>query len=61
MANTYTVTTELDPKTGELFLPFPPDLLSQMGWAEGTELFWVDNDNGTYTIKEVNDESSKSE
>jgi len=40
-----------DPDTGELMLPFPPDLLSQMGWSEGTDLSWIDNENGSFTIK----------
>ena len=49
-----------DPETGELILPFPPDLLSQMGWSEGTDLFWIDNENGTYTLKEKKNEPSES-
>ena len=61
MANTYTAVIELDPETGELVVPLPVDLLSQMGWSEGTDLFWVENGNGTYTIKEVKDEASKPE
>jgi hypothetical protein len=47
----WTVEVVTDPDTGELMLPFPPDLLSQMGWSEGTDLSWIDNENGTYTIK----------
>jgi hypothetical protein len=23
-----------------------------MGWIEGTELFWIDNEDGTYSLKE---------
>lgn len=59
--NNWTVTVEEDPETGDLLLPFPSDLLSQMGWAEGTELFWIDNQNGSYTLtdnKEYNDEKN---
>ena len=38
VANTsWTVTVEQD-ENGELLLPFPPDLLAQMGWSEGTEV-----------------------
>lgn len=40
----WTVKVEQDPDTGELFLPLPADLLSQMGWIEGTELFWEETD-----------------
>jgi hypothetical protein len=53
MTTTYSWTVEVvtDPDTGELMLPFPPDLLSQMGWSEGTDLSWIDNENGSFTIK----------
>lgn len=59
--NSWTVQVEEDKTTGELVLPLPADLLNQMGWAEGTELFWIDNHNGTFSITnrnpdELNDE-----
>jgi hypothetical protein len=44
-----------NPETGELMLPFPPDLLNQMGWSEGTDLSWIDNENGSWTIKKKED------
>jgi len=40
----WTVKVEQDPDTGELVLPLPADLLSQMGWIEGTDLFWEETD-----------------
>lgn len=52
---------ETDPETGELVLPIPTDLLSQMGWIEGTELFWIDNEDGTYSLKEKKNEASTTE
>jgi hypothetical protein len=52
MSNNWIVQLEEDKTTGELLLPFPPDLLSQMGWSEGTDLSWIVNDNGTVSIKE---------
>lgn len=53
------VTLETDPETGELILPIPTELLSQMGWIEGTELFWIDNENGTYSLKEKKNGTSE--
>ena len=53
------VQLEQDTVTGELILPIPTELLSQMGWIEGTELFWIDNENGTYSLKEKKNESSE--
>ena len=42
-------------------MPFPPDLLSQMGWAEGTDLSWIDNENGTFTLKEKKNGTGETE
>lgn len=47
---TYTVTLETDPATGELIMPFPPDLLNQMGWDFGDVLNWHDNNDGSFTL-----------
>jgi hypothetical protein len=52
---------ETDPETGELIMIIPPDLLSQMGWIEGTELFWIDNEDGTYSLKEKKNEPSEAQ
>jgi len=51
VANNWIIQVEQD-ENGELLLPFPPDLLAQMGWSEGTDLFWIDNENGTFTLQE---------
>lgn len=40
VANNWTVEVQEDPETKELILPLSVDLLAQMGWSEGTELFW---------------------
>ena len=40
-------------------MPFPVDLLNQMGWVEGTKLFWLEQEDGKYIITDKKDESSK--
>ena len=40
MSDTYTVEIELDPKTGEMILPFPQELIDEMGWNVGDQLIW---------------------
>lgn len=60
VANNWTVEVQEDPETKELILPLPVDLLAQMGWSEGTELFWHIED-GQWIIKENKDETSTSE
>ena len=40
MSDTYTVKIELDPKTGEMILPFPQELIDEIGWNVGDQLIW---------------------
>jgi len=47
----YTVQIEEDPDTGELILPFPPELIAELGWVEGDTLVWTINEDNTVTIK----------
>jgi hypothetical protein len=48
----YTATVVEDPENlGEMFLPFPSELIDQVGWKEGDTLVWEANNNGTFTIK----------
>lgn len=51
MNKRYTVTVEEDPETGDLVLPFPPELLNQMGWDFGDTLIWDEQKDGTFTIR----------
>lgn len=46
----WTINLEEDPETGELILPFPPDLLAEAGWAEGDVLEWTDQGDGSWSL-----------
>ena len=46
----WTITVEEDPETGELVLPLPADLLVMQGWIEGDVLEWIDNKDGTWSL-----------
>ena len=35
---TYTVTVEEDPDTGDMILPFPKEMIEELGWLEGDDL-----------------------
>lgn len=48
----WTVTVEED-ENGDLVLPFPADLLAQMGWDIGDELAWEEAFNGSFTLKKI--------
>jgi bifunctional DNA-binding transcriptional regulator/antitoxin component of YhaV-PrlF toxin-antitoxin module len=57
MSNTqntrYEVLTEEDPNTGDIILPFPPELLEKMGWKEGDTLEFAQDVDGAWIIKKV--------
>lgn len=42
---------QVDPTTQDLFLQFPPDLLEVAEWSEGDTLEWIDNSDGSWTLK----------
>ena len=46
----WTVTVEQDPETGELVLPFPPDMLAQVGWDIGDVVKWNQDDHGNFVL-----------
>ena len=56
---TWTITLEEDPETGELILPFPPDLLAESGWKEGDVLEWIDRGDGSWNLEKQKDETDK--
>jgi len=49
----YEVITQEDPDTGDLLLPFPPQLLAEMGWKEGDQLDFQIDDKGRVIIKKL--------
>jgi len=32
-------------------LTFPPELLKETGWEEGDVLEWIDNENGSFSLR----------
>jgi hypothetical protein len=53
------VEVEKDDKGG-LWMPLPVDALAQMGWCDGTELFWEVKE-GKWTVRKRDDETSSTE
>lgn len=44
---------EADDGSGDMVMPLPQDLLDGAGWKEGDLLEWVDNNDGTWSLKKV--------
>jgi bifunctional DNA-binding transcriptional regulator/antitoxin component of YhaV-PrlF toxin-antitoxin module len=50
---TWTIPVEED-ENGELFLTFPEDLLQESGLEPGDDVEWIDNNDGSFTLKKLN-------
>jgi bifunctional DNA-binding transcriptional regulator/antitoxin component of YhaV-PrlF toxin-antitoxin module len=54
-----TLEIQEDPVTSELYIELPQRLLAQLGWKEGDDLEWVELENGSWSVKKVeNDEDN---
>ena len=54
MANkSWTINLEEDPETGDLILPLNDDILEQTGWKTGDAIDWIDNKDGSWTMKKI--------
>lgn len=39
---------------GDASITFPDDLIEAVGWKIGDTLEWVDNNDGSFTLKKIN-------
>jgi hypothetical protein len=54
MANkSWTVNLEEDPETGDLILPLNDDILEDTGWKTGDNIEWIDNKDGSWTMRKI--------
>jgi hypothetical protein len=54
MANkSWTINLEEDPETGDLILPLNDDILAETGWKTGDSIDWIDNKDGSWTMKKI--------
>ena len=42
-------------------LTFPPELLKQTGWEEGDCLQWIDNEDGSFTLRKDETKQDRTE
>jgi hypothetical protein len=50
---TWTISLEEDPETGDLILPLNDDILEETGWKTGDSIDWIDNKDGSWTMKKI--------
>ena len=50
---TWTVEIQMDGLTGDAIIPIPDELSDIVGWNVDDELEWIDNKDGSYTLRKV--------
>jgi hypothetical protein len=58
MSKSWTITLEDDPETGDLIMPLTDEILDSAGWKEGDTLEWIDNENGSWTLRKTDETST---
>lgn len=56
----YTLPVIKDPETGDLILEFPDEMMEQVGWKTGDTVEWIDNKNGSWTIRKKDEDEQHS-
>ena len=51
----WTLDVKEDPETGDQILEFPDDLMESAGWKEGDTIEWIDNKDGSWTLRKKDD------
>jgi hypothetical protein len=47
----WSLPVQYDLESGDYFINFPEDLLNAANLKEGDQVFWIDNNDGSFTIK----------
>ena len=57
----WTLDVKEDPETGDQILEFPDDLMESAGWKEGDKIEWIDNKDGSWTLRKKEDDAGSAE
>ena len=61
MQNNKTLDIVEDPQTGDLLLQLTDELCKEMGWTVGDILEWIDNKDGSWSIKKKDETTTMAE
>ena len=46
---------------GDQYIEFPKELMEEVGWEDGDVLEWIDNGNGSWTLKKLDENHDNTE
>lgn len=50
---------EYDDEVKDFVIKLPDDMLASAGWEPGTDVEWTENDDGSYSLTEVDKDGTK--
>ena len=53
--SSWTLDVKYDNETGDTYLQLPDDMMKQAGWNLGDDIEWIDNKDGSWTLKKKED------
>ena len=59
MSKKWTADVKYDNDSGDTYIELPDDLMKEAGWNLGDDIEWIDNHDGTWTMKKVEKSDEK--
>lgn len=56
---TWTVDVKYDEETDDTYIMLPDDMMLAAGWNLGDDIEWIDNKDGTWTMKKIEKDNEK--
>ena len=57
--NSWTLDVKYNNETGDTYLQLPDDMMKQAGWNLGDDIEWIDNKDGTWSMKKIEKDYEK--
>lgn len=57
--SSWTLDVKYDDKSGDTYLQLPDDMMREAGWNLGDDIEWIDNNDGTWTMKKIEKDNEK--
>jgi len=57
--SSWTLDVKYDDKSGDTYLQLPDDMMKEAGWNLGDDIEWIDNNDGTWTMKKIEKDNEK--
>ena len=57
--SSWTLDVKYDNESGDTYIQLPDDMMKQAGWNLGDDIEWIDNKDGTWSMKKIEKDNEK--